>query len=303
MDGEEIVRNEDSTKILYYEKNDDGTYTETEREGYKFNFISDPTKADTDEDGIDDQIDPLPLYYGISECLPIHIKDNLISELKQYIDEDLNSLQGLITNHTLEEAVQIIYEYDSIITESSNYYMLPKAYIQAVLLRELIFENILDSIADEAVIITHTYINAKEIYDNLDWYSKLFVQKPVYPILIYKEDSSTGLGQIFAGTAISALNYLNKRNNINITYNYENWRERYSIWNKLRTNNEYNVSMIANILVFRAISEINIDNDFFLGYSEESRILLLARYNGTNDSAKKYGKEVYRYYEVFEKYN
>ena len=298
-DGEEITLKK--TKIFKYQKNDKNEFYETECYGYQFFINSNPNMSDSDGDGIGDKIDTMPTILGISDLLDDANKQNLIQEIAPYINEDLSFIQGFVNKRSIEQAIDIIYLYDKIITNSSNYFLMPKAYIQSVLFRELMFENISDDIADSCVIITYNYLFEKEIYDNLDKYSKLLVTTPTYPVL-YKEDSSTGLGQIFASTAINSLNYINKKNHINIYYSYDNFRERFIIWSKLKYDNEYNVSMISNVIMY-GTNDINLDDKNFLTFSKTDTKAVLSRYNGFGDEAQKYGDEVYRYYEIFSKYN
>jgi hypothetical protein len=96
-------------------------------------------------------------------------------------------------------AVDIILSYDDIIDEVSSQLKIQKEMIQAILYRELICYG-LDDVAKDLVV--RQYYMSRKI--NLpgtayDMYNFMDLDDEV-------KDSSTGIGQIFASTAIKAEN-------------------------------------------------------------------------------------------------
>ncbi|WP_243526993.1 hypothetical protein [Bacillus pseudomycoides] len=117
-----------------------------------------------------------------------------------------------------------------------------------------------------------------------------------------KEDSSTGLGQIFAATAIDSINYAVTIKLISDkTYETSNWKDRKYIWFKLKDDEEFNLKTCALVLV-RAANQVGLKDNYY-DYDVNQIKKALARYNGTDDRAVKYGNNVYKLYLAFEKYN
>lgn len=113
-----------------------------------------------------------------------------------------------------------------------------------------------------------------------------------------REDSSTGYGQIFASTAINANNWAIDEGIISGNkYDYDDWHQREEIWDKLRTNNEYNISMIPLVLMHGAFKK-GFERNYY-DYTVAQTKKMLAVYNGDDI----YGEAVYHSYVIFEKYN
>ena len=88
------------------------------------------------------------------------------------------------------------------------------------------------------------------------------------PPLLWKEDSSTGLGQVTTRTAIKAINYANEEGIIDWgPYDYENVSERYEIWEKLNGDAEFNIELVSLVLVWSA-ADVGIHNNYG-EYTEE----------------------------------
>ena len=197
-------------------------------------------------------------------------------------------------------AIKKVLELDSYIEEASNKYNVDKAMIQAILYREIMCYGLDDPISDMQVRQTYAYEHEKEEYDK--WVSSLDpknywkqpIKEPPKAPLKYRIDSSTGVGQIFAKTAIPAYNLQNGTN-----YTIENWKNRELFWNKLQ-DEKYNVEMVAMVLKYisheRGYNDIN-------NLSDEQRKLVFKAYNGSGDEATAYGVTVQDYYEVFSEYN
>lgn len=273
---------------------------------YVLPIISDPTNKDSDGDAIFDNEDPIKLKYGISERLSIYDRDSLINDLKNYADNDdsLHNIKQFVGGLALTECVNILYSYDKQITDISNTYMLPKTYIQSVLFRELRCYYVQDSVADVMVATKYKNLEYKEYYDSLSFYDKLFMP---YPILIGKDDSSTGYGQIFAKTAINANNWaVNKGVKSGTIYDYNNWKERKIVWENLKYDHNYNIEICALVLMWGITTEefdiSNLHHKYWL-YDESEIKAVLKRYNGYGDGATDYGETVYKVYQIFRKYN
>lgn len=114
-----------------------------------------------------------------------------------------------------------------------------------------------------------------------------------------------GYGQIYAKTAIDAINwYKNKdkddeeKENV---YNVENWKERKYVWDKLREDNSYNISMVPLVLMYGA-DEKDLNTSYWKHNEDEIKIML-SRYNGYNEAAQEYGRQAYNCYVIFDRYN
>ena len=121
--------------------------------------------------------------------------------------------------------------------------------IQAILFRELTCVNTPDKMVDNYV-MNYYYNKAKlEKFMKKDWKEQL-KSIPLKLRFQEKEDSITGLGQIFAKTGIKARNtFLSKGEKY---YSYSNWKQRKKIWYKLKDNNAYNTTMVAKVLKMKA---------------------------------------------------
>ncbi len=264
---------------------------------------SDPTKADSDGDGIVDKRDPLTLMYSINVRMNDSYKDSLYNEVDKIIDAQFNFLKKNknIGFYSTKNCVDIIFKYDKIITDISNKYFIHKAAVQSILLRELRCCDVTDEIADYWVEQQYIYQEKMEEYQNLPWIVKALTGPPTMPIP-YKTDSSTGYGQIFARTAIDANNWANKKGmDVEKLYNYDNWKERKEIWEKLKNDNEYNIRMVALVLIWGA-AEKGLSEEYWC-YNDYETKTMLTRYNGFGNDAIKYGNQTFRYYQVFDKYN
>ena len=264
---------------------------------YVFEMSSNPNMMDTDGDGISDKDDPLKLIYGFNKKMSVSYKSDLFNEIDAQVREDFSWIMEHknVGYYSTQDCLDILYKYDELITDISNKYLIPKASIQTILLRELRCYDVLDDIADSFVVQQFAYWYLVDVYRESEWYQQLIMGYPSMPIP-YKEDSSVGYGQIFARTAINALNWYN-----NSTYDYNDWHTREYIWNKLRNDNDFNIEMVALILIWGA-NEKGLNNDYWK-YTEREIKQMLSRYNGVNSDAIQYGEETYNCYTIFNKYN
>ena len=189
----------------------------------------------------------------------------------------------------VNEALEDVLEHDDIITEYCNEYRIPKEFVQSVLFREIWCYSVTDAAADVAV---QEYYAWKEGVGS----------EP----LIKKTDSSTGLGQIFASTAIKALNNADDRNFISLTTQYDasDWYDVWIVWQKLHNNNTFNIQCCSLVILDCQYEfQDDVPYDDFFDFSESQIKTILARYNGYGDAAAEYGDICYQYYQIFEACN
>ncbi len=217
-------------------------------------------------------------------------KGQLISKLdKEFTDEF--GVKKYFASRTVKKSVDIVLQYDAIITNTSRVLNMPKEMVQAVLFRELACLDIRDGSGDSLVMQYYTYLEQLEKYMNLSWQKQLMVKIPIAPLYI-KKDSSTGLGQIFAKTAILANNYLYARKIIGgQKYNYQNWKSRRKMWFALKDNNIFNVRFVAYVLKYEAC-KLGISNINKVKVNNLKKIM--AKYNG---------EACYEYFKLFKQYN
>lgn len=189
----------------------------------------------------------------------------------------------------VEAALEDVLQNDATITKFSNEYRIPKEFVQSVLFREIWCYSLGDATSDTMV---------------RDYYQWKLGNKS--EPLIKKTDSSTGLGQIFAKTAINALNNANDRGFISLSAKYDknNWRHMWTIWSNLHDDDSFNIQCCALVILDCQYEyEEEVPYDDFFDYSEEQIKMILARYNGYGEAAEEYADICYEYYEIFEKYN
>lgn len=233
--------------------------------------------------------------------LPKNKETELKEEIVPIQKNIMNIFQDIKSNHTPEEAISKVIEYDNYITSVSRFFKIRKALIQTVFMWEYSLEGKDDIVSDTVVKENHTYNeNLKE------WLSlpeNLRPSNPPKAPLVIRNDSSTGLCQIYAKTAIEANNWgINSGIISGSEYDLKNLDDLWYVWNKLHTDNDYNIEMAGLVLLWGAVDEKKIyTNPYYYSTSEIKQVI--ARYNGTNDEATAYGERNYALYEVFEKYN
>ncbi|RJQ73244.1 DUF1906 domain-containing protein [Pseudonocardiaceae bacterium YIM PH 21723] len=185
---------------------------------------------------------------------------------------------GTYFYNTTTDALKKVLQHDALITQMSRVLGIRKAYIQCPLLWEIRKFNLDDPIADAAVRQYHTSGGG------------------------LKNDSSTGLGQIFAATAINARNYcidlgLILGAKMDSTKDADIW----AVWQRLNGDEEYNVQAVAMAML--DASRMANGNRPGLNDPQESIRKMFSRYNGTGPKAEKYGFDMFGEFKVFEKYN
>ena len=208
------------------------------------------------------------------------------AEMEKLVKSNLNLVEYYKGFNSTNDALDVVFKYDERIAEVSKQLGIPKELIQTVLFKEIRMYDIKDVVGDLAVIEYHTGVNTTQLYmpNNI----------PIQFNDIKKvRDSSTGLGQIFAKTAILAEQSIN-----NSSLNYKNDKDILTIWNKLQNDSE-NIYYAGLVLKAEA-KGLGVD----LGNASSSDLQkVLARYNGTDYRAKEYGAETIQYYDLFKKYS
>ena len=222
---------------------------------------------------------------------------NLLNDLISIMGNE----QDLFSHYTTTECIDIILNYDSVITCYCNLYCVPKQLVQTLLLRELWCVDALDTAADDMVIAYFNWKQACEDWEKLSTAEQLIVPYPEAPIGI-REDCSTGIGQMFAWVAINAHNLAISKGLIYTRiYDADNWHDRRDVWYALHTNNEFAIQM-TTLEMHHCADYVGICGSLF--DCTESQIKgILSRYNGTGDEAIDYGNECYEYYKIFKKYS
>lgn len=211
----------------------------------------------------------------------------LASSLKYAIDSYANigqRLKTVVVGSSLESALELVLENDVIISQTALKYSIEKEIIQSIIFQEQRFFGIDDPFVDSLVRQSYVYD------DNLEKFIKKELWVSPQPVLGYRTDSSTGIGQIFAKTAISAINYCaNKK-----LYDVESKKDIRNIWNKLQEK-DFNIDTIGAVLAYKKY--LLITQDAYSNYN------LLKSYNGSGKWAEKYAAVTEKYAAAFKVYN
>ena len=234
----------------------------------------------------------------------------LRNDLDEIISEQMpwSNQQATRFHNSTNDSIDTILNYDEHILTVAERHGLDPALIQAVLLRELRWVNPTDDIADAGVRNAHIWQNHMD-----DWNARPLWQQalapPMRPPMNMREDSSTGLGQIFARTAINAMNWyhhdrldISDRQGDSPPFDFNDRHQRFDVWNRLQTDNEFNIDMVGMVLHHKIASERELGFDPATTCSDEIRAIL-ARYNGFGSDAEQYGDETYQYFRRFQEFN
>lgn len=224
----------------------------------------------------------------VNGCESQTAEEQLQIKLEKAVDGYINLGQMLKTApcYSTEDALDCVLQYDAEITAAAQKYGVEKAMIQAVLFQEIRFYGIEDPVADAWVAMTYAEEDRQtENGGGTAGEASLFR-------MIRKQDSSTGIAQIYAKTAIEA----------------HNWKY----------GTEYDPSDIATLEQFwmglqddaccidteaMVLAKIMDDQQVSTPLTEDETRQVMARYNGTNSWAQKYGEVTARYYAAFQEYN
>lgn len=189
----------------------------------------------------------------------------------------------MIKRYSSAAVCKIIRRYLSDIMAAESAYGVPAACIQAVLYQELTGMDWLDPLADLAVAC---YWRFQPLWDRLR--------------LPAKRDSSTGYGQIFAATAICAINFAYERgmNDLPISAPLDMKSSMGTVWRRLHGDMHFNIRCIG-LCLLQAADEMTGSTDFG-SFSQEELQLVFTRYNAKAQRITLYGKETYGHYQTFQ---
>jgi len=230
-------------------------------------------------------VTPSPSLAGLDYPLAFPYINSVRNEVSPVVDSGKNWFQNWILEEfgnvigadfylrSAKDAVEIVLDYDALITRLARNLQMRKSFIQTVLAWESSVENVLDTAKD------------------------LLVSEGV------ETDSSTGPCQIFASTAIKARGWaayngyldeeiLDPSNPVHLRV----------IWEALNSNPTYNIETAAWVLKWGSVHILGLSGNM-LDYNENEIKATLARYNGTGDKAAEYGERNYEIYQAFEQFN
>lgn len=218
-------------------------------------------------------VSPVNHEDGLDCPLATSYLPSIQGEVPPIITNILNFLQEFSSIREPIESVNIVLDYDGLITRMARKLQMRKSFIQTAIAWEASAENILDVAQDLLV------INGEV------------------------SDSSTGVGQIFGWVAINARNWAIQQGYLNDTIRDSNNQNDVSeIWHKLYNDRAFNIETCAYVLKWGAVVEKGYSSNM-LNYTESQIKGTIARYNGTNDDAVEYGERNYAIYQAFEHYN
>ena len=207
----------------------------------------------------------------------------LRSRLKALRNSQLKRTTKIKSLYSSNMAVDIILRYDNIIDEVSSQLKIQKEMIQSILYRELICYGMDDVVKD---LVVRQYYISREINmpgTAYDMYNFMNLDDEV-------KDSSTGIGQIFASTAIKAENMVFRNYNLDKDNEDDVWM----MWQRLQ-NPETNIYYVGLVLKMEAMRlGINLSTA-----TRDEKIKVFGKYNGNIA----YGRHVIKYYDLFKKYN
>ena len=199
------------------------------------------------------------------------LKWRMRAELVPYLKGIMTEWQKAKALREREAAYDNLMKYDEIITKYSNSFKVRKSLIQTIILWEHGVEGTDDIFGDKAVILGLT------------------------------DDSSTGICQIYAKTAIEAHNFAVKKGLISGTeLSIKEKNNVKNMWYKLYSDVDFNIKMGTLNLLYCAWQK----NGPYKYDTDESNIKrILERYNGKGKDAEEYAERNYGLYKIFEKYN
>ncbi|KAH7098838.1 peptidoglycan binding domain-containing protein [Auriculariales sp. MPI-PUGE-AT-0066] len=232
--------------------------------------------------GRDNGVSSVQCVGGIDTNFNSDYKSALYDELVLFFQtRDPTNQLGLI--HSLSEALDKVLEHDAYITSLANAYGMRKTLVQTPVFWEYYKQTAMDPVGDARVTSYYAYKIAYEGWEATD-------------------DSSTGVAQIFAKTAILAYNY---GRSVGLTNekqrNVSNWHDMWDVWQALHNDERWNIRTVPLVLLNGA-AEYNIPGPR-VDYSAAEITQILQRYNGYGDGAVEYGKTNYGVYSILEYYN
>lgn len=188
----------------------------------------------------------------------------LKEQLNEAVEDYINLGQRIKTApyYDNETALKLVLEHEEAIHAASEKYGVEEAMIQAVLFQEIRFYGIDDPVADWLAQASGRY------------------------------DSSTGLGQVRAATAIDAYNWM-----YDTHYDLSDERDLESFWKKLQ-DDSCNIDIVA-----LQLHRLEVKYQLQGNTTGEQLQEIFAGYNGGGGWAERYGQVVYQYHCAFQEYD
>lgn len=130
------------------------------------------------------------------------------------------------------------------------------------------------------------------------YYTRL--EQGLQPESFHRKDSSTGICQIFAATAIKAINYavawgiLTSR-----TYDANRWQDMWEVWQALYSDEQFSIKMALFTMMMEAGLNGGVTPNDLRTMTPSQVIAACFGYNGDNEEAMKYGrKRMMLYYTI-----
>ena len=201
-----------------------------------------------------------------------------------------------------DKAEKIIEEYTPWIETVAGRYSIPAACLKAVLRKEIADIDLFDPLADALVAFN---------WSRRDLSRALFGREPHQRgKILGKLDSSVGYAQIFASTAIRAVDYalargLDGEEGLGLAPgerpDSDSPADREKMWRRLNRDRKFNIQTAALNLI-SAGEEMNGHTDFSR-YTREEYERMFTRYNANTRSVTPYGKETCGYFLRYNDHN
>ena len=210
----------------------------------------------------------------------------------------------MMKRYTQKQIEKIMAGQAGWIQRLEEMYGIPRAYLQAVLFKEMTEINFVDTLADLAV--KWYWLR----YDFLSWFCCVLKRPPLHHFpggLLKKRDSSTGYAQIFAYVAIRAMRYALEKGleSSPVAFGFpedhvpeeKDPADLGRVWQRLNGDPGFNLRMAALNLISAA--EEMTGRIAFSSYSPAEIQLIFTRYNANSRTVTAYGRETYQYYLAF----
>ena len=204
----------------------------------------------------------------------------------------------MIKLYSPRRARKIIARHSPLLAQIEAQYAVPRAGLQAVLFQEITSIDLLDPLADCAVRLHWICYALRKRMGGAAYAARMRV--------LSKKDSSTGYGQVFAATAIRALNFaaargISSAQALSLPFAFPlDARQpdhlRY-VWRRLHDDPDFNLRAAAFTLLCAADEMTG--STCFSAFTPQQLQLVFSRYNANTQHVTAYGQQVYRHYLAF----
>ncbi len=226
--------------------------------------------------------------------------ESLSSKLETQVKKDIALITDLKSKYSPKQAIDIVLDHDSIITDICNQYKFPKCMVQSILLRESYYFGFEDDVKDSVVMASYYYDKAIEAWLDLPLWQQIITPQPEI-VIGYEHDSSTGVGQIFAKTAIKAHNsaVVNGIKGGRV-YDIDNLADLKEFWFKLKDDDEFNIEYLCLVLIYEAFN-LGYSKEYF-NYNDNQIKMVFTKYLGTYSSVSEYSLAKNNLFTIFNEY-